>query len=102
MALTQKGVYVWMAALEAPEHIGRGEVHGKIFKNTLRAAIKTCHIGGKQKMKYAIAVNCKVKNEHSRKGGIAPACWVLGKHPRDPGRLLEEDEQMTDRLTIDD
>ena len=64
-----------------------------IFKNTLKAALKTCHIVGKMKMKYAIAVNCAVKNEHSRKGGIAPACWVLGKHPRDPGRLLEEEER---------
>jgi len=92
-ALTDNGVYVRMAALEAPEQIGRGEVHGKIYKKTLRAAVKTCHIVGKQKMKYAISVNCAVKNEHSRKGGIAPSCWVLGKHPRDPGRLLEEEER---------
>ena len=35
-ALTDNGVYVRMAALEAPEHIGRGEVHGKIYKKTLR------------------------------------------------------------------
>ena len=73
MVLTQNGVYVRMAALEAPEQIGRGEVHGKIFKKTLRAGIKTCHIVGKLKMKYAIAVKCAVKNENSRKGGIAPA-----------------------------
>ena len=36
-ALTDNGVYVRMAALEAPEQIGRGEVHGEIFKKTLKA-----------------------------------------------------------------
>ena len=76
-----------------PEQIGRGEVHGKMFKKSMKVAVKTCHIVGKTKMKYAIAVNCAVKNENSRKGGIAPACWVLGKHPRGPGRLLEEEER---------
>ena len=65
-ALTDNGAYVRMAAFEAPEQIGRGEVHGKIYKKTLRAAVKTCHIVGKQKTKYAVSVNCAVKNEHSR------------------------------------
>ena len=92
-ALTPNGVYVRMAALEAPEQIGRGAVHGNILKKTLKAAVNTCDIIGKQKINYAIAVKCAVKNEHSRKGGIAQACWVLGKHPRDPGGLLEEDER---------
>ena len=75
-ALTDNGVYVRMAALEAPEQIGRGEVHGKIFKKTLKAAVKACKIVGKQKMKYAVSVNCAVNNEHSRKRGHC--FFVLG------------------------
>merc|ERR1711965_1074947 len=32
------------------------------------------------------------KNDSLRKGGIAPSQWVIGKFPRRPGGLCEEEE----------
>ena len=75
-ARTLHGVYLRFAALESPEQIGRGETHGKIWKKTMKATVKTCNITGKRPMKFAAAINSNVKNDMGRKGGIAPSAWV--------------------------
>ena len=43
-------------------------------------------------MKLAAVVTMEVKNEGMRRGGFAPAQWVLGKFPRRPGALADESE----------
>ena len=43
-------------------------------------------------MKMAASIAIEVNNQMMRKGGIAPAQWVLGKFPRGVGHLLEEEE----------
>ena len=37
-------------------------------------------------------ITLEQKNQMTRKGGFAPAQWVLGKLPRGVGHLLDEDE----------
>ena len=37
-------------------------------------------------------VAVETKNDSMRKGGIAPSQWVIGKLPRRPGDLCEEEE----------
>ena len=43
-------------------------------------------------MKSIMYVAVETKNDSMRKGGIAPSQWVIGKYPRRPGELCEEDE----------
>ena len=43
-------------------------------------------------MKLLACENNPVMNEGSRKGGYAPAQWVLGRFPRRPGEIMDEDE----------
>ena len=54
--------------------------------------MKVFRIVGKDDMKVAASVAIENKNNMMRKGGIAPAQWVLGKFPRGVGHLLEEEE----------
>ena len=90
--LGSNGTYLRQAALEAPEQIGRGERHGGIMKSLMKTMIKTHHVIGKQQMKQVGAIAQEVKNDDMRKGGFAPSQWVIGRHPRRPGGLNEEDE----------
>ena len=43
-------------------------------------------------MKSVMSVTVETKNGSMRKGGIAPSQWVIGKFPRRPGELCEEEE----------
>ena len=43
-------------------------------------------------MKSMMHVAVEMKNDLMRKGGIAPSQWVIGKYPRRPGDLCEEEE----------
>jgi hypothetical protein len=90
--LQANGVVVRQAALESPEHIGRAERHGGILKGVLKRIIKDHNVQGKDQMKLAMSVALEVKNDTMRRDGFSPSQWVLAKHPRRPGSLLEEAE----------
>ena len=90
--LVANGVVLRQGALETPEHIGRGERHGGILKQLMKKVIHQHHAIGKDQMKQVAAVCMEVKNDTVRKGGFTPSQWVLGRYPRRPGSLLEEDE----------
>ena len=91
-ALTQNGVFWRQAGLEAPEQIGRAERHGGILKEVIKRLVVYHHVIGKQAMKLCLSVCLEIKNQQVRRGGIAPAQWVLGRCPRNPARLLDDDE----------
>ena len=90
--LTANGCYVRQAGLENPEAIGRGERHGSIWKTTFKHVVKAHKITGKTQMKLACDIVNSTKNSSVRTGGFSPQQWVLGKHPRFPGALLDEQE----------
>eukprot|EP00972_Heterocapsa_arctica_P101246 14924055-Heterocapsa_arctica.AAC.1 len=71
--------------------IARAERHGGFMKSTMKTIIKEHHVIGTLQMKQAAAVAMQVKNDSLRRGGFSPSQWVLGKHPRRPGPLAEED-----------
>ena len=62
------------------------------MKDVMRNLIKQHHVIGKSQMKQVAAVAQEVKNDTLRRGGFAPSQWVLGRYPRRPGSLAEEDE----------
>jgi hypothetical protein len=81
-----------LSCVEAAEQIGRGERHGGLFKENMAYVVNAHKVTGKAEMKMAAAVVISNKNELCRKGGIAPAQWVLGKYPRYMPSMLEEEE----------
>ena len=80
------------SGLESPEHLGRGERHGGILKKVAKVLVKQFHVIAKRQMKSMMSVAVETKNDSMRKGGIAPSQWVIGKFPRRPGELCEEEE----------
>ncbi len=90
--MTMNGTYLRQAGLEAPEQIGRGERHGGNRKSAMKAVIKEHHVIGKDQMKQVAIVAMEGKSDSMTRRGFAPSQWVLGKLPRRPGRLREEDE----------
>ena len=86
------GTFQRNAGLEAPEHLGRGERHGGLLKKVAKTLIKEFNVTGKRQIKSMMYVAVETKNDSMRKGGIAPSQWVIGKYPRRPGELCEEEE----------
>ena len=86
------GTYQRSAGLEAHEHLGRTERHGDMLKKVAKKLVRQFSIIGKRQMKSIMYVAVETKNDSMRKGGIAPSQWVIGKYPRRPGGLCEEEE----------
>ena len=85
-------MYQRQGGVEALEQIGKGERRGGTWKTNMKYVIKTHHITGKQQMKMAGSIVTNNKNEMCKVGGIAASQWVLGRYPREVGRMLEEEE----------
>ena len=90
--MVHNGTFQRSAGLESPEHLGRGEAHGGLLKKVGKVLIKQFNVVGKKQMKGVMYVAVETKNDSMRKGGIAPSQWVIGKYPRRPGGLCEEEE----------
>ncbi len=73
--------------------------HVGLFKKAFKPLIKQIHLVGEKQMSSGAVVTFAVKAEKSRKGGVAPCQLVLGRFPRDTGRMLEEEEER-DRLGV--
>ena len=67
--------------LESPEHLGRGERHGDIFKTNMKRIIRTHNITSKLHMKWAAVESLAEKNEYLRRGGFRPLNGFSVSHP---------------------
>ena len=78
--------------LESPEQLGRVERHGKMWKTVAKRTINAQKIIGVRDMTMLAYCNNAVMNDGVRKGGFAASQWVLGKYPRSPGDMFDENE----------
>ena len=87
-------IYIKNIALESPEQLGRTERHGGMWKNVAKRTVHSQEIKGLHEMKMMTFNTNKVLNDGTNIGGWSPSQWVLGKYPRDPGSIMNEDEFM--------
>ena len=92
MSLVANGVLARHAALDAPEHAGRAERHGRIAKDVMKKIISEHQVSVKEQMRNSAVVSIETTNDVIRRDGFAPSQWVLGKLPRRPRGLDEEAE----------
>merc|ERR1712138_272205 len=78
--------------LESPEQLGRIERHGGMWKATAKRIIHAQKIRDTDDIVIMAMANNSTMNDGTRKGGFAPSQWVLGKFPRNPGNIHDEDE----------
>ena len=90
--LSTKGVRFNPAALESPEQIGRVERRNQTLKRMLIKVIKETGAIGKSAVDTALTECLNAMNELARHGGFAPVQWVLGKFPRKPATMGDEEE----------
>jgi hypothetical protein len=90
--LSKKGVRVNPAALESPEQIGRVERRNATLKHMMIKVIKETNAIGRAAIDMVIAECICAINELARHGGFAPVQWVIGKLPRNPATVVNEDE----------
>jgi hypothetical protein len=90
--LTEHGVLIHQAGVEAPYQIGNIERHGSIFKSMLKRIIRENSIVGYEGIENAAAITCTTKNTMTRTGGYSPSQWVLGYNPRAPGCATDDNE----------
>ena len=72
--------------------MGRVERHGKMWKTVGKRTINGQKLSGEDDMKMLAYCTNSVMNDGVRKGGFAASQWVLGKFPRSPGDIFNEDE----------
>ncbi len=90
--LGSRGICIRNIGLESPEQLGRTERHGGMWKATAKRAIYSQQIRGTDEMIILALSNNSQLNDGTRKGGFSPSQWVLGKSPRNPGNIHDEDE----------
>jgi hypothetical protein len=79
-------------ALESPEQLGKVERKGDTWKKVAKRVVHGQKLLGADSMRMlAFCVNSTM-NDGCRKGGFAPSQWVLGKFPRQPGNMFDEEE----------
>eukprot|EP00971_Amphidinium_carterae_P352490 6492618-Amphidinium_carterae.1 len=99
--LSARGVRVSQIGLESAEHLGRAERHGGLIKSNMKRVIKEAQLVGEERMRVCATECILAKNSMIKHGGFTSAQWVLGREPRDPGRLLD-DEELGDMGVIQD
>ena len=77
--------------VESPEMIGRTERHGGLLNAMIVRTIAELKLIGSESIAEATNQCVITKNSMSRVKGFAPAQWVLGRLPREPGTVFEED-----------
>ena len=89
---TKNGVRFRVAGLESPEQIGRVERRGDILKKMMTKIIKETNAVGAEQIEMILTECLNACNELCRHGGFSPSQWVLGKFPRNPGSIHDEQE----------
>ena len=74
-----------------PEAIGRVERHGGALKAMVRKVVAQTQAVGQSQLQTVLDECCLTKNSMLRHGGYSPSQWILGKTPRGPPSLVEED-----------
>ena len=90
-SLSARGIQVINVGVEAPEQIGRVERHGGILKSMVLKVASDLGVSGIEEMKAVVAQCVRQKNSMSRKQGFSPTQWVLGRSPREPGTVMDEE-----------
>ena len=90
-SLSARGIQVINVGVEAPEQIGRVERHGGILKSMVLKVASDLGVSGIEEMKAVVAQCVRQKNSMSRKQGFSPMQWVLGRSPREPGTVMDEE-----------
>ena len=88
--LTEKGVNVRYAATEAPWMLGKVERHGGLAKAVIRKAVPSVPAVGADALRSVIQEVVSVNNTTMNVSGFSPSQWVLGRNPREPGTLTDE------------
>ena len=89
--LAARGTIITNVGVESPEQIGRTERHGGLLKSMVIRTISELKLAGEEAVTEALTQCIVTKNSLSRVKGFAPIQWVLGKLPREPGTVFEED-----------
>ena len=89
--LASRGTVITTIGVESPEMIGRTERHGGLLKAMVVRTIAELKLTGREAVAEAINQCVITKNSMSRVKGFAPVQWVLGRLPREPGTVFEED-----------
>ena len=79
------GVHVDFTALEQSHQLGRCEHHGGLWKEIWRRVVHEKSITSDADVEMACAEVNATKNSLARRGGFAPAQWVLGRDVRQVG-----------------
>jgi hypothetical protein len=90
--LTEHGMTIRQAGVEAPYQIGKVERHGDIFKSMLKKIVKDKAVTGFSGIAQASAIVCAAKDSMTRSGGYSPSQRVLGYNPWGPGCATDADE----------
>ena len=90
-SLSARGIQVINVGVEAPEQIGRVERHGGILKSMILKVASDLGVSGIEEMKAVVAQCVRQKNSMSRVKGFSPMQWVLGRTPREPGTVMDEE-----------
>ena len=77
-----------------------------MWKATAKRVIQSFKIVGEEDMTLMALNNNGSMNESTRRGGFAPIQWVIGRFPRNPGSIHDEEEfaklgVLNDQLTPD-
>ena len=72
MRLVTNGVLVRHAALDAPEHAGRAERHGRIFKDVMKKVISEHRVIVKEQTRNSAVAAIETTNDVMRRDGFAP------------------------------
>ena len=90
-SLSARGIQVINVGVEAPEQLGRVERHGGILKSMVLKVASDLGVSGIEEMKAVVAQCVGQKNSMSRTQGFSPMQWVLGRSPREPGTVIDEE-----------
>ncbi|CAE7224139.1 RE2, partial [Symbiodinium sp. CCMP2456] len=81
--MTAHGVLLRYIGVESPYQLGRGERHGGILKEVIKALVTSRQLRGRQNMEFAVTESVGIKNHRVNHNGFSPSQWVLGRNPPD-------------------
>ncbi|CAE7502298.1 TY4B-J, partial [Symbiodinium sp. CCMP2456] len=81
--MTAHGVLLRYIGVESPFQLGRGERHGGILKEVIKALVTSRQLRGRQNMEFAVTESVGIKNHRVNHNGFSPSQWVLGRNPPD-------------------
>ncbi|CAE7561028.1 RE2 [Symbiodinium necroappetens] len=81
--MTAHGVQLRYIGVESPWQLGRGERHGGLLKEVIKAVVTSRQLRGRQNMEFVVTESVGIKNHRVNHNGFSPSQWVLGRNPPD-------------------